>query len=1113
MPPEVDRPPAPADDPLWYKDAVLYEVHVRAFADGNGDGIGDFVGLTQKLDYIADLGVTAVWVLPFYPSPLRDDGYDIADYTTVHPHYGTLDDFKTFLDEAHKRGLKVITELVINHTSDQHPWFQRARRRPAGSPERDFYVWSDTPEKYRGVRVIFQDFEPSNWSWDPVAKAYFWHRFYAHQPDLNYDNPAVHDAILPLVDYWLGLGVDGMRLDAVPYLYEREGTSCENLPETHAFLKKLRAHVQERYPDRMFLAEANQWPEDAVAYFGDGDECHMAFHFPVMPRMFMALRMEDSYPILDIMRQTPAIPETCQWAMFLRNHDELTLEMVTDEERDYMYRAYATDPQARINLGIRRRLAPLLGNDRRKIELMLVLLCSLPGTPVLYYGDEIGMGDNFYLGDRNGVRTPMQWSSDRNAGFSRANPQRLYLPAIIDPEYHYESLNVEAQQANPNSLLWFHKRLLAARKRYQAFGRGDLTFLHPDNYKVLAFVRRYKDEQALVVANLSRFAQHVELNLRDYQGLVPVELFGGVEFPAAGEAPYPLSLGPHSYYVFTLTVPRPLEVTRGGPGHERSIPSVRVKASWEEAIRGGVRPAFQALLPVHLLNRGWFRGGRAIKAVELLESVELPGTAVPTFLGGVRVDYAEGDPEVYALPLAFAEGPAADEVLARNAFSALARVSGGVDGLIHDAMYDSGLNAALVRLFGARQWLRGSRGIVTAGLLPERAPLTVEDLGQPQSRRIDQNRAEAVFDDRLLLTLYRRLEIGPQADWEIGRHLGAVGFPNVRPIIGLLEYRPNVGEPLTLGTLHQLVPAQSDAWQYTLHALSRFCERALSATEPAPEVSGSTILAAFDAAATDPPPLAHDLIESNLEWARLLGQRTAELHIALANPADDSAFAPEPITPLYLRSVYQSLRNRAAQVWRRLTRRHRLLSPDVQADARAVLDREAELHGRYRAIMSRRWTGLRIRVHGDLHLGQVLVTGNDVAFVHFGGDQPLSPSERRQKRSVMNDVAGLLRSVQRAVDTALVGTEVGTSIVRPEDQPSLAPWGRFWVAQVGGAILRGYFAAADGVAFVPAAREERQALCEVFYLGQVVHELGLALSQRPEVLHAHLRGLLGMLGG
>src|SRR5213595_1042461 len=559
-------------DPLWYKDAVIYEVHVKTFCDSDGDGMGDFRGLIEKLDYLQELGITAIWLLPFYPSPLRDDGYDIADYFDVNPNFGTLDDFRSFLDAAHQRNLHVITELVINHTSDQNLWFQKSRRAfarygpvaagddrgsarvtvvsaPGYSDDelayKDFYVWSETPEKYKDSRIIFKDYETSNWAWDPLAKAYYWHRFFSHQPHLNFDNPAVHDALFKVLDFWMNMGVDAFRLDAIPYLYEREWTTCENLPETHEFLKKLRAHIDKKFPGKMLLAEANQWPDDSRPYFGDGDECHMAFHFPVMPRMYMALAQEDRFPIIDIMAQTPAIPENCQWAMFLRNHDELTLEMVTDEDRDYMWRTYASDRQARINLGIRRRLAPLMQNHRGRIHLMNGLLFSFPGTPIIYYGDEIGMGDNIYLGDRNGVRTPMQWSADRNAGFSRANPQKLYLPAIIDPEYHYESLNVDGQQNNPHSLLWFHKRLLANRKRYQAFGRGDLTFLHPENYKVLAFVRRYKDEQILVIANLSRFAQHVELNLREYLGLVPVELSGQVEFPPAGEGPYSLSLGPY----------------------------------------------------------------------------------------------------------------------------------------------------------------------------------------------------------------------------------------------------------------------------------------------------------------------------------------------------------------------------------------------------------------------------------------------------------------------------------------------------------------------------------------------------------------------------------------
>ena len=551
-------------DPLWYKDAIIYEMHVKTFCDSDGDGMGDFRGLIEKLDYLQELGITAIWLLPFYPSPLRDDGYDIADYFDVNPNFGTLDDFRAFLDAAHARNLRVITELVINHTSDQNPWFQKSRRAVAAAGAgisnndlayKDFYVWSDTPEKYKDSRIIFKDFETSNWAWDPVAKAYYWHRFYSHQPDLNFDNPAVHDAVEKVCDFWLGLGVDGLRLDAIPYLYERENTSCENLPETHQYLRKLRAHIDAKFPNRMLLSEANQWPEDAAAYFGNGDESHMNFHFPLMPRMFMALQMEDRFPIIDILEQTPSIPEQCQWAMFLRNHDELTLEMVTDEERDYMYRVYATDPHARINLGIRRRLAPLLVNSRRKIELLNILLFSMPGTPIIYYGDEIGMGDNFYLGDRNGCRTPMQWSPDRNAGFSRANPQQLYLPVTIDPEYHYEAINVENQQKNLSSLLWWTRRVIAMRKNFKAFSRGSLEFLYPDNPKVLAFLRRYEDETILVVVNLSRFAQSVELDLSRFSGCVPMEVFSRNLFRPIRKSRYVITLGPHAHYWFALHAP------------------------------------------------------------------------------------------------------------------------------------------------------------------------------------------------------------------------------------------------------------------------------------------------------------------------------------------------------------------------------------------------------------------------------------------------------------------------------------------------------------------------------------------------------------------------------
>src|SRR5262252_2629985 len=564
------------DNPQWYKDAVIYEVHVRAFCDGNGDGIGDFQGLKEKLDFLQDLGVTALWLLPFYPSPLKDDGYDIADYTEIHPDYGTLHDFKLFLREAHRRSIRVITELIINHTSDQHPWFQRARRAEPGTSERNFYVWSDSQEKYPEARIIFKDFEPSNWSWDQVAKSYYWHRFYSHQPDLNFDNPDVRKAVFAVLDFWLELGVDGLRLDAVPYLYEREETNCENLPETHAFLKELRRYVDKKYTNRMLLAEANQWPEDAVAYFGTGDECHMAFHFPVMPRLFMAIHMEDRFPVIDIMAQTPHIPENCQWALFLRNHDELTLEMVTDEERDYMYRAYAHDPRARLNLGIRRRLAPLLGNNRRRIELMNGLLFSLPGTPIIYYGDELVMGDNIYLGDRNVVRTPMQWSPDLNAGFSRANPQQLYLPPIIDPEYHYQAINVAAQQENRESLWWWMQRLITIRKHHQAFGRGSLEFLNGENHRILAFVRRYQEEILLVVANLAHSVQHAALDVSAFRGQVPVELFGHTVFPVITRKPFFLTLAPYAFYWFVLTPRRRGTACPSAAAPEAEVPVLTV---------------------------------------------------------------------------------------------------------------------------------------------------------------------------------------------------------------------------------------------------------------------------------------------------------------------------------------------------------------------------------------------------------------------------------------------------------------------------------------------------------------------------------------------------------
>jgi len=542
---------APQDGNLWYKDAVVYQLHVRTFCDSDGNGSGDFRGLTNKLDYLKELGVNALWLLPFYPSPLRDDGYDIADYTSVNPSYGTIEDFKTFLDAAHSRGIRVITEVVVNHTSDQHPWFQESRS-SRDNPKRDWYVWSDTDTRYQGVRIIFVDTEMSNWAWDPISKSYYWHRFFSHQPDLNFDNPAVREAVWEVMKFWLDMGVDGFRLDAVPYLVERDGTSCENLPETHGVIRDLRKRLDEHYPGKMLLAEANQWPADVRAYFGEGDEFHMAFHFPLMPRMFMAVKLEDRKPIIEILEQTPQIPENCQWCIFLRNHDEFTLEMVTDIERDYMYDSFANDKAMRINLGIRRRLAPMMENDRRRIELLNGLLLSMPGTPIIYYGDEIGMGDNIYLGDRNGVRTPMQWNGGWNAGFSSSDPERLYSPLISNPVYGYQSVNVDSQRRSEHSLLSWTKSVIRTRNSSKVFSRGSIEFLNPLNHRVLAYVRQLGEEKVLVVNNLASSAQAVELNLQAYKGHIPIEMFGSNLFPRIGDLPYLLTLGPYKFFWFRL---------------------------------------------------------------------------------------------------------------------------------------------------------------------------------------------------------------------------------------------------------------------------------------------------------------------------------------------------------------------------------------------------------------------------------------------------------------------------------------------------------------------------------------------------------------------------------
>ncbi|HEX6226506.1 MAG TPA: maltose alpha-D-glucosyltransferase, partial [Chryseolinea sp.] len=678
----------------WYKDAIIYELHIKAFRDGNGDGIGDFQGILERLDYLHDLGITAIWVLPFYPSPQKDDGYDIADYYNINPAYGDIKQFKQFLKEAHQRGLKVITELVINHTSDQHPWFQRARKAPKGSAHRNFYVWTDDPNQYKDVRIIFQDFESSNWTWDPVAQQYYWHRFFHHQPDLNYDNPAVQEEVFKILDYWCAMGVDGFRLDAVPYLFEREGTNGENLPETHEFLKKLRKHIDDNHPGTLLLAEANMWPEDSASYFGDGDECHMNYHFPVMPRMFMALQTEDRYPITDIFDQTPEIPATCQWAIFLRNHDELTLEMVTDEERDYMYKVYVKDPKAKINLGIRHRLAPLMGNNRKKIELLNYLLFSLKGTPVLYYGDEIGMGDNFYLGDRDGVRTPMQWTSDRNAGFSEANPHRLYLPVILDPEYHYEFVNVEMQNRNTSSLLWWTKRIINKRKQYKAFSHGDMKFIPSENPKILAFTRSYEDETILVVVNLSRYTQPAELDLEMYKGYIPVEIFSKNKFPQIKMGiQYFLTLGAHDCLWFILEKAHPETHAT------KMLPLLKFEAWKSLQDRESMDLLEPRILSSYLLKMKWFGGkGKSIESIHIVKHARIPLLEEDAVIFLIEVHYTSGLPEMYQLPVAFGKGEVASEVMNNSPQAVICRLNiKEEEGILYDAIYGEEFQRAAIR--------------------------------------------------------------------------------------------------------------------------------------------------------------------------------------------------------------------------------------------------------------------------------------------------------------------------------------------------------------------------------------------------------------------------------
>jgi len=989
-------------EPLWYKDAIIYQLHVKSFFDSNNDGIGDFPGLISKLDYIADLGVNTVWLLPFYPSPRFDDGYDISDYRSVHPEYGTMADVKRLIAAAHKRGLRIVTELVINHTSDQHPWFQRARRAKPGSVARNFYVWSDTDQKYQGTRIIFIDTERSNWTWDPVANAYYWHRFYSHQPDLNFDNPHVVKAVLSIMHFWLDLGVDGLRLDAVPYLVEREGTNNENLPETHALLKRIRAEIDASYPDRMLLAEANQWPEDTKDYFGQGDECHMAFHFPLMPRMYMALAREDRFPITDIMRQTPQIPDTCQWAIFLRNHDELTLEMVTDSERDYLWQTYATDRRARINLGIRRRLAPLLERDRRRIELLNCLLLSMPGTPVIYYGDEIGMGDNIRLGDRDGVRTPMQWSPDRNGGFSRADFNTLALPIIMDPLYGYETVNVEAQSRDPYSLLHWMRRMLMVRRAHAALGRGSLRFLYPKNRKVLAYLREGGDQTILCVANVSRTPQAVELDLSEFAASVPIELSGASLFPPIGQLPYLLTLPPFGFYWFILA--KESDAPSWHTPAPEPLPDYLTLVMPREGLAAALGQSGSALLerdvlPTYLGKRRWFAAkDQTIESARIAYTAILPGGDRELLMAETETRI-NGDASRWLLPLSMqwedeSGGPLPGQL-------AIARVRRGRRvGLLTDAFALPSFATTVVTAMAEEKEIDSPEGrIIFTATEAGRAALHMKSDANVSWLSAEQSNSSLIIDDSAILKLFRRVSAGQHPEAEMSRYLTQQGFANTPALFGEVVRVDETGERHSLAVAQAFVRNQGDAWVWTLNQFKRAVDD-LAMHEASTETRA-------------------DHVEDYHAVVAAIGRQLAAMHVLLARDTDNEAFAPristaEDVERWVVRA--RALVNKACDCIGRLPRGEN--ASDDAAAAELVAHKEELLAAMERLARSGQGT-LMTRIHGDFHLGQVLVATGDAYIIDFEGEPGRPLAERRAKMSPLQDVAGLMRSLDYAVATTL----------------------------------------------------------------------------------------------
>jgi maltose alpha-D-glucosyltransferase/alpha-amylase len=1092
----------------WYKDLIIYALPIHSYYDSSGNGIGDIPGLIDKLDYLEDLGVNGISLLPFYESPQKDDGYDVSDFTSVHPDYGTIDDFKKLLEEAHKRGMKVIIDLIMNHTSTEHEWFQRARQAPEGSTERDFYVWSDKPEKYSEAEIIFSDYETSNWEWDNVAKSYYWHRFYSQQADLNYDNEEVRAEIRKVIDFWYDLGVDGVRLTSVMFLFREEGTNCENLPAVHDYLKKLRKYVEERHPGKILIAETNLWPEEAAQYYGDGDECHMNYHFPLMPRLYMAMQTEDRYPIIDILEQTPSIPENCQWALFLRNHDDLMLSMVTEEERDYLYKVFAQDHGAKINEGIRRRLAPLLNNDRRKIELLNSLLFSLPGSPVIYYGDEIGMGDNIYLGDRNGIRTPMQWNSDRNAGFSDANPQKLFLPIITDPLYRFEAVNVENQSQNTASLLWWMKNIIAMRKRLKAFSHGSIQYLDSRNGKVLSFIRSYEGESILVVANLSKFSQAVELDLKRFKGIRPVEIFSQNQFFEVESSHYKFTLSPYGYYWFLMeSREEPREAVQ-----DRVLTEVESEVEWKEIFENytSKRRIEKKILPSYLQSCRWFGGkSRKIVSVEINYFPSIDTEKRPAYFLNIFVRYTDGLPETYFLPVTYvSEAEEVVRYLKNEAKSVLCYLkTPQTEGIIIDAIYEEGFrNELLWKIMNNDEVsVKGGQLTFESGKIIDQLEVEKEDI-QSEILKAEQSNTSVIYNGEYFFKIYRKLDTDINPDLELVRFLSERSDFEHSPRYGggIQFYNNHEKSNTILGLLQNKIPNQGEAWTMMLAALSRYYEKVLAKVKNKP-LTLPPMVEKNRLYFEDCPELVQKLIGSvTYERAHLLGQRTAEMHIALASDYADPDFCPERFSQHYQRSIYSQHRKLANEKLAALYHRLDSLPEHIAEEAQKVIDIKDQILDYFAQIYSRKIETVKTRVHGDYHLGQVLYNGKDFYIIDFEGEPMHSISERRLKRTPFKDVAGMVRSFHYAA----YGQLVLNQNYRPEDMPLLESWAQVWFHYVSQFFLTGYLDKAQGQAFIPEDKAALDLLLRVYILEKAIYEVGYEMNARPEWLRIPIRGVL-----